>query len=524
MRLARRALTVPSDEASSRQARMSATPERARAGERDGLGIPWRVAAATVAAATTLLAAPGGAAAATTCELSSGVLDVTMAGNNDTATLGVGNAGAINVSGSQGPLTCAGTTPTTTNTNAISVHNQSSTIDNDVTINESSEFAPGLIAEEGDDELEIVVGLNNTVSSELRVGTADLGGSLVFGTDGINPNATASEAQPDVDIFLNDVPHLRGAGNVGPDHISAHGDRGTGGPLPVPIDLLGGAGNDTLSGGASSDAINGGQGDDDVTGFEGADNLDGGLNTDELSGGDGNDFLHGGSANETFSGGDGTDELSFINAASGVSYDLDAAGTGDIELLTGTNFADILRGDERPNALRGMDGNDVVEGRGGNDMMQGNEGDDSLDVRDGGPDTADCGDGTDTATADAPGIDTLTACESVLFPAPSGPGGGNGPSNDFTFGKVRKNKRKGTAKLPVELPGPGTLELAGKGLRPTTKEAAAAGEVELKVKAKGKKKKRLNSKGKAKVKPAVAYTPTGGAPNTQETKVKLVKR
>jgi len=34
----------------------------------------------------------------------------------------------------------------------------------------------------------------------------------------------------------------------------------------------------------------------------------------------------------------------------------------------------------------------------------------------------------------------------------------------FSFGKLKRNKRKGTATLSVNVPGPGTLVLAGKGL------------------------------------------------------------
>ena len=38
------------------------------------------------------------------------------------------------------------------------------------------------------------------------------------------------------------------------------------------------------------------------------------------------------------------------------------------------------------------------------------------------------------------------------------------PSNSFSFGKLKRNKRRGTATLTVEVPGPGTLALSGKGL------------------------------------------------------------
>jgi hypothetical protein len=80
------------------------------------------------------------------------------------------------------------------------------------------------------------------------------------------------------------------------------------------------------------------------------------------------------------------------------------------------------------------------------------------------------------------------------------------------------------AKLSVNVPGPGTLNLAGNGLKPQSKQAPAAGTVKLKIKATGKKKAKLNKKGKTKVKPAVTYTPTGGSAKTKSTKVKLVKK
>jgi hypothetical protein len=44
------------------------------------------------------------------------------------------------------------------------------------------------------------------------------------------------------------------------------------------------------------------------------------------------------------------------------------------------------------------------------------------------------------------------------------------------------------------------------------------------VKTRGKAKKKLNRKGKAKVRANVTFTPTGGDPNTESKKIKLVKR
>jgi hypothetical protein len=101
------------------------------------------------------------------------------------------------------------------------------------------------------------------------------------------------------------------------------------------------------------------------------------------------------------------------------------------------------------------------------------------------------------------------------------------PPNDFTFGKVKKNKKKGTAKLTVTVPFPGAgdLELAkSKKLKGDAKRAAAEGRVKLKVRPKGKTKKKLADKGKAKVTAVVTFTPDGGTPNTEDKKIKLVKR
>jgi YVTN family beta-propeller protein len=108
------------------------------------------------------------------------------------------------------------------------------------------------------------------------------------------------------------------------------------------------------------------------------------------------------------------------------------------------------------------------------------------------------------------------------------------PKNSFSFGKVKLNKKKGTAILPVKVPGPGSLKLKGskvKSQRPArgagdglAKTVKAAGTVKLKIVPKGKAKKKLNKAGKAKVKVKVTYTPTGGIANAKSKKIKLVKR
>jgi subtilisin-like proprotein convertase family protein len=108
------------------------------------------------------------------------------------------------------------------------------------------------------------------------------------------------------------------------------------------------------------------------------------------------------------------------------------------------------------------------------------------------------------------------------------------PSNEFSFGKLKRNKKRGTATLAVIVPSAGTLDLSGKGVvkqrplgpahRVLAKTVSAAGTVKLKIKAKGKAKKHLDRIGTVKVKAKVTYTPTGGSPNTKTKRIKLIKR
>lgn len=98
------------------------------------------------------------------------------------------------------------------------------------------------------------------------------------------------------------------------------------------------------------------------------------------------------------------------------------------------------------------------------------------------------------------------------------------PSNTFTFGKLKRNKKKGTALLTVNTPGPGTVLLFGKGIKT---ENGATGEQQsytLRVIPKGKTKKKLRKAGQVKVKVKITFTPNGGTPNTQVETIKLIKK
>jgi parallel beta-helix repeat protein len=100
------------------------------------------------------------------------------------------------------------------------------------------------------------------------------------------------------------------------------------------------------------------------------------------------------------------------------------------------------------------------------------------------------------------------------------------PSSAFQLGKLKRNKKKGTAKQVVILPLPdaGSVTINGKGLKTKTRQVTGAAKVKLPVVAKGKKRKALSRSGKAKIKAQITYSPIGNAVTTLKKKLKLLKR
>ena len=97
------------------------------------------------------------------------------------------------------------------------------------------------------------------------------------------------------------------------------------------------------------------------------------------------------------------------------------------------------------------------------------------------------------------------------------------PSNAFSLGKLKRNKRSGTAKLQVQVPGPGALVLSGKSVKRATLAAGGAGAYSLAIVPKKKLARSLRSKGSAKTSIQVAFTPTGGTANSLAKPVKLIR-
>lgn len=149
-----------------------------------------------------------------------------------------------------------------------------------------------------------------------------------------------------------------------------------------------------------------------MDGGAGDDRLGNGEAPGMLSAGDGGDVIRPGLGADTVLGGDGFDVVTYLERTQPVHVDLgggavsgeDGEGdtvTGVEAVLTGAGD-DLIVGTDAEEELRSAAGKDRITARGGAD---------AIDVRDGYPDTVDCGAGADTVVADQ--LDVLTGCETV---------------------------------------------------------------------------------------------------------------
>jgi hypothetical protein len=94
----------------------------------------------------------------------------------------------------------------------------------------------------------------------------------------------------------------------------------------------------------------------------------------------------------------------------------------------------------------------------------------------------------------------------------------------FKVGKAKRNRKRGTARLPITVPDPGTLSIVGPGARISRIKTVSPGTVRVLVKAKGRKRRKLDRNGRAKLLLTIGYSPVGSVPSTQPVKVRLRKR
>ncbi|QAU32824.1 VCBS domain-containing protein [Janthinobacterium sp. 17J80-10] len=232
--------------------------------------------------------------------------------------------------------------------------------------------------------------------------------------------------------------------------------------------IIGGAGNDSITGSDDFNQLDGGLGNDTLSGGLGQDTLIGGGGDDSLDGGAGNDTLIGGAGNDSFIGGLGTDTADFSSEGNSISVNLatgsgtDSSGGSDsfsgVENVTGGSAGDILIGDANANRLDGGAGDDTIAGAAGNDTLVGSGGLDTLDYSAvSGAIIVNLSNATvnavlaSTASDGFGGIDSLSGFETVL--------GGGG--NDILVGGTENNLLVGNAGNDLLSGGAGVDTLQG---------------------------------------------------------------
>ena len=145
----------------------------------------------------------------------------------------------------------------------------------------------------------------------------------------------------------------------------------------------------------------------------------------------------------------------------------------------------------------------------------------------------------DPSTCKPPEVPVIVPPPPPPPPPPGPPPPPPPPPNDITIPGGSVTFSNGTFPVKVTVPGPGTLS-AGQAPAATTSRAIAsatkklvkritkvvtqAGVVKLKMKLTKKGKKVLRKKGKVKVRLAITFTPTGGTPNTELTRITVKKK
>lgn len=143
------------------------------------------------------------------------------------------------------------------------------------------------------------------------------------------------------------------------------------------VNVIGGAGQDTLTGGGANDTLTGGAGDDVIAGGAGNNYLDGGAGNDAITGGTGNDVVLGGDGDDTFNmsganvltgedtidGGAGTDSISVASGVTNLSF-LNTFNVETVQLADASN-ATTLGSYAQQAGIRNITGtanNDTIDG------------------------------------------------------------------------------------------------------------------------------------------------------------------
>src|SRR3954471_5773153 len=229
-------------------------------------------------------------------------------------------------------------------------------------------------AAENDDVRSDVENVTGGAGDDRLVGSA--AADVLRGNDGDDTFDGGAGADTFVGNAGQDVADYRSrttALSLSDDGVANDGAAAEGDNIGTDVDdLLGGAGDDTITGSTWTNTLRGGAG---------RDTLDGATNDDVLDGGPGADILAGGA---------GIDTADYSARTAPVDVDLErqtgAGETGendrivdDVEAVAGGPGAARLRGDGDANRLYGNGGDDLLDGRGGADTLSGGTGWDVAD-------------------------------------------------------------------------------------------------------------------------------------------------
>jgi hypothetical protein len=122
-------------------------------------------------------------------------------------------------------------------------------------------------------------------------------------------------------------------------------------------------------------------------------------------------------------------------------------------------------------------------------------------------------------------VETLAhQAEAAFRPPPSPPPLATVPSNRFRIGRRQVNRRKGSVRLILIVPGPGTVELRGKKVRAVRHKVKKAGRTAVTVRPKRMQLKILKHRHREHVRFKLTYTPTGGYPRHKTIGLTLIHR
>jgi DNA-binding beta-propeller fold protein YncE len=136
--------------------------------------------------------------------------------------------------------------------------------------------------------------------------------------------------------------------------------------------------------------------------------------------------------------------------------------------------------------------------------------------------------GADIAGAAQSSVTPTTAGDYRCRVTASNPAGSAAQTSDpfafFKVGKAKRNRKRGTAKLPITLPDAGTLSVTGSGAKVVGAGLVSPGTLKLLVRARGRKRHKLETRGRTKLSLTISYSPTGLPSSTQTAKVRLRKK